>query len=253
MSDLPSATPDPMSPRDEADALAAELSLRVLDAAQEAEARARADRDSAFAAQVEAWDARFADFAEEVAPIAPSAAVWPAISRKLDMPSAPAANDNGRVAFWRGWALGSTGLLAASLAAVAVLALRPPAPAPAPVAPAETPHVLRVATLTLQDGGQAALTLVYDATTNELYLAPADGVGLGEGVPHLWLVSPEGGVQLVGAIDGQGTSRRRLDAALTGRAGQAQAVAISLEPAGTTPAPTQPGGPVVAQGALQRL
>jgi len=86
-----------------------------------------------------------------------------------------------------------------------------------------------------------------------MFIAPTTALSRETGVPHLWLVKPEGGVQLIGAIDGSATSRRTLTALLADQAGQAKAVAISLEAPGHTPAPDTPDGPVVASGELQPL
>ena len=233
--------------RDEA--LAAELALRVLSPAEEAAARAREASDPAFAAEVETWNGRLAGFADEIAPVAPSAHVWPRVEAGLTPPVA--ANDNRRVAFWRTWAVGSTGLLAASLAAVVVI-LAQPSPVPPAPAPATPVPVTRVATLTLENGA-AAMTIAYDPGSGELYLAPTAEMAGDTRVPHLWLVLPEGGVQLVGAIDGLATSRHHLGRALSGTAGQANAVAVSMEAPGHTPAADKPDGPVVASGELQRL
>lgn len=233
----------------EDEALAGELALRVLSPSEEAAARAREASDAAFAADVETWNDRLARLAEEIAPVTPSQGLWPRIQAGLP------ANDNDRTAFWRRWALGSTGLLAASLAAVVVLAVsrdQPQVIQPPQAQPVEA-QVVRVATLTLQEGGQAAMTLVYDPNTENLYLAPTDAMAGDERVPHLWLVMPEGGVQLVGSVDGSATSRRHLDALLAGRAGQANAVAVSMEAPGHTPAANKPDGPVVASGELQIL
>ncbi|RZJ05114.1 MAG: hypothetical protein EON89_04905 [Brevundimonas sp.] len=233
---------------DEDRALAGELALRVLSPAEEAAARAREAADPAFAAEVETWNEQLAGLADGVAPVAPSPYVWPRIESGLPP---VAANDNRRLAFWRAWAVGSTGLLAASLAAVVVLMAQPSPvpPAPAPAAPVA---VTRVATLTLENGA-AAMTIAYDPASGELYLAPTDKMAGDTRVPHLWLVMPEGGVQLVGAIDGSATSRHNLGRALSGKAGQANAVAVSMEAPGHTPAADKPDGPVVASGELQRL
>ena len=232
---------------DEDQALAGELALRVLSPGEEAAARAREAADPAFAAHVDAWNERLSGLADTVAPVEPSPWVWPRVEAGLTPPKA--ANDNG-VVFWRRWAIGSTGLLAASLAAVIVLLAQP---TPAPIAPpAAAPAVTRVATLTLETGA-AAMTLAYDTATGELYLAPTNEMAGDTRVPHLWLVMPEGGVQLVGAIDGAHTSRHNLAQALTGPAGQAARVAVSMEEPGHTPAPDHPDGPVVASGELQRL
>ena len=233
---------------DEDQALAGELALRVLSPAEEAAARAREAAEPAFAAHVGAWNERLGGLADGIAPVEPSIGGWPRVEAGLTPPSA--ANDNGRIAFWRGWAIGSTGLLAASVAAVVVLLAQP---TPAPIAtPAAPPAVNRVATLTLENGA-AAMTLAYDAGTGELYLAPTTEMAGDTRVPHLWLVMPEGGVQLVGAIDGSATSRHSLGQALSGPAGQANAVAVSMEAPGHTPARNKPDGPVVASGELQRL
>ena len=232
---------------DEDLAIAGELALRVLSPEDEAAARARASAEPAFATHVEAWNERLGGLADRIVPVETSAGVWPRVEAGLTPPVA--ANDN-RVVFWRRWAIGSTGLLAASLAAVVMLAAQP-VPAPE-VATAPPPAVIRVATLTLESG-VAAMTLAYDAGTGELYLAPTNEMAGDTRVPHLWLVMPEGGVQLVGAIDGSATSHHSLGRALSGPAGAAKAVAVSMEAPGHTPAADRPDGPVVAQGAFQRL
>ncbi|MBX9574280.1 MAG: anti-sigma factor [Caulobacteraceae bacterium] len=234
------------APEETDDALAAELSLRVLSDAEEARARARAAADPDFARRVEGWDERFGRFADEIQPVAPPISAW----ARVDAATTPAANDDEiRVRFWRRWAVGATGLLAASLVAVAVLAVRPEPPASAPSVAAP---LTRVATLTLEDGA-VAMTLVYDPATGELYLAPTDKMEGDARVPHLWLLMPEGGVQLVGAIDGAATSRHTLSGALSAMAGQAAQVAVSMEQPGHTPSADAPDGPVVATGSLQRL
>lgn len=228
---------------------AGELALRVLSPAEEARARAREASDPAFAAEVEVWNDKLAGLAADVPSVQPSPAVWPRIEAGLG--AGVAANDNGRAGFWRAWALGATGLLAASLVAVAVLVARP---APVPVVqPAPVGGVTRIATLSLESGAPA-VTLVYDTVTGHLFLAPTDAMAGDTRVPHLWLVRPDGaGVQLVGAIDGSASSRHTLDAVLAAAAGEAQAVAISMEVPGHTPAADRPDGPVVASGELQAL
>ena len=228
--------------------LAGELALRLLSPAEEARARARVEAEPSFAADVDGWNERLAAFAEGIVPVAPSAAVWPRVEAGL---TPVAANDNVRVAFWRRWAIGSTGLLAASLAAVVVL-LAQPSPAPQSVTAPPAGAITRVATLTLEDGA-AAMTLAYDAQTGNLYLAPTKEMAGDARVPHLWLIMPKGGVQLVGAIDGSATSRHSLDRVKAGMAGQAIQVAVSMEAPGHTPGATKPDGPVVASGDFQQL
>lgn len=232
---------------EEARILAGELALRVLSPEEERAARAREQSDPAFAGEVEVWNGHLAEIAAGIAPVTPSAGVWPRIQAAI----APAANDNGRVAFWRTWAVASTALLAASVAGVAILLARP---APAPIVQAAPEGgVTRVATVALTEGGTPVVALAYDTATGRLFIAPTTALGQETGVPHLWLVKPEGGVQLIGAIDGSAISRRTLSDLLADEAGQATAVAISLEAPGHTPAPDTPDGPVVATGELQPL
>ncbi|MES2860978.1 MAG: anti-sigma factor [Pseudomonadota bacterium] len=233
---------------DDPKALAGELALRVLPDAEERLARAREAADPAFAAEVAAWNEHLAAFAEEIRPVQPSPGVWPRVEAGIS----PVANDNGRAGFWRTWAVGSTGLLAASLVAVAVLIARPaPAPivqtAPAPVG------VTRVATLASPEGGAPVIALAYDTATGNLFVIPTGPMNAG-GVPHLWLVKPDGaGVQLIGAIDGSTATKQTLTSVLADAAGEAAAVAISIEAPGHTPAADKPDGPVVASGALTPL
>lgn len=237
---------DPINDDDKA--LAGELSLRVLPDAEERAARAREASDPAFAAEVEAWNEHLAAFAEEIRPVEPSPTVWPRVETAIS----PVANDNNRVGFWRAWAVGSTGLLAASLVAVAVLVARP---APTPIVPSPTvaAGVTRVATLAAPEGGPAMVALAYDTATGNLFIIPTGPMDA-DGVPHLWLVKPnEAGVQLIGAVDGSVASKHSLNSVLADAAGQAVAVAISIEAPGHTPAADKPDGPVVASGALTPL
>ncbi|MFW2343561.1 anti-sigma factor domain-containing protein [Brevundimonas sp.] len=235
------------SDHDDRIARAGEYALRVLDPAEEAEARAEAARDPAFGAEVDRWNSRLSQMADGIAPVQPPAALWP----RIVAATGGAANDNA-VTFWRRWAIGSTGLLAASLAAVAIM-IATPAPAPDPATTPVAGAITRVATLKL-DNGVTALTLAYDSVTGELYLAPTREMEGDTRVPHLWLVLPdEGGVQLVGAIDGHDTSRHNLEGVIVGQATQAIAVAVSMEAPGHTPDSDHPDGPVVAQGEFQAL
>lgn len=226
---------------------AGEYALRILDPEAEAAARAEATRDPAFGAEVDRWNSRLSRLADEVSPVEPSATLWPRILAA----TGGAANDNA-VVFWRRWAIGSTGLLAASLAAV-VLLVATPDPVADPATPPDAGSITRVATLKL-DNGVTALTLAYDSATGELYLAPTREMEGDTRVPHLWLVLPDdGGVKLVGAINGTETSRHSLEGVIVGQATQAIAVAVSMEEPGHTPDPDHPDGPVVAQGEFQPL
>ncbi len=239
---------DDLSPQDQDRALAGELALRVLSPEEERAARSREAADPAFAAEVEVWNEHLAAFVAEIPSVEPSARVWPRVEAGI----APLAANDNRAGFWKMWALGSTGLLAASLAAVAVLLARPEPASVVQIAPAG--GVTRVATIAMTEGGTPVVALAYDTATGKLFVAPTNAMRTTEAVPHLWLVKPDGaGVQLIGAIDGSAASHHQLTDVLATAAGQAVAVAVSMEAPGHAPAPDKPDGPVVATGELQAL
>ena len=248
MTDLPPDDPG----ADDANVLAGELALRVLSPEEERAARAREASDPAFAAEVEVWNEHLAGLVAEIPSVQPSPRVWPRVAAGIASGSeVTAANDN-RAGFWKMWALGSTGLLAASLVAVALLVSRP-TPAPL-VQTAPAGGVTRVATIAMTEGGAPVVALAYDTMTGKLFIAPTMAMRNTGTVPHLWLVKPDGaGVQLIGAIVGSAASHHQLTEVLASTAGQAVAVAISMEAPGHEPAADKPDGPVVATGELQAL
>lgn len=241
------APPDTL-PEDD-DLAAAELALRLDDSLA-----ARADQDSEFARAHDAWTERLSPLIAEIPAVDAPAGVWPRVELALaaGLGGSGAANDNdARAVFWRRWAIGSTGLLAASLVAVAVLVANPvervvQAPATAPV------EAVRVATLATADGGQPAVIITYDPATGALWVSPTRALQPGETVPALWLVNPDGTTRLVGEIDPDEAQTHTLPEALRPGALAAAQLAISLEPAGEPIAP-QARGPVVAIGEVERL
>lgn len=235
-------------------AKAGELSLGVLDGDDLNAALARREVDPEFARAVEDWDLRFAAFSAETAPVVPSERVWPRIENAIwggtasAVPPLAAANDDTpRVRFWRRWAYGATGLAAASLAAVVMLAARPEpaAPTPAPVQPS------RVATVAAN--GAVALTVGVDPNDGGLLVKAGEGLRAEGRVPYLWLMFPDGSVQWVAVVPVDSEGRLKLDAATARLATQAKAVAVSLEPQGVVPQKNAPGGPVIGAGDLSDI
>ena len=85
--------------KDADDVLAGELALRILPQAEEAAARGREQTDPEFAGRVARWNEDLARLADEIAPVRPSEALWTRIAAGAF--GVVAANDNGRLAFWR--------------------------------------------------------------------------------------------------------------------------------------------------------
>lgn len=111
------------------DMIAADYVMGLLDSSEREQAGLRLANDPAFAAAVNAWRERLADFDESVAPLTPSAALWDRIAattRKETISALPGARNAVRGAtlwnnlgFWR-----ITGLTASVVATLfAVIAL----------------------------------------------------------------------------------------------------------------------------------
>lgn len=239
------SAPEDMEPLDPA----AERALRLHSGAEDEALARREAAEPAFAAEVAAWNERLAPLYDEIAPVPAPAGVWPRVEAGV---APAAANDDAPVRFWRRWAVGSTALLAASLAAVGFLIVnRPVVERIVEVpGPAQVQHVT-VATL-VGDGEQPIAMITYDPATGALHVAPTRRLEPGETIPTLWLVNPEGGTTLVGAIDPTTPQTHSLPETLRPVANGAAALAISLEPAGEPLAP-QARGPVVAVGEVSEL
>ncbi|MGJ3648552.1 anti-sigma factor [Sphingomonas sp. GlSt437] len=232
-----------MTPADEADALAAELALGLLDGEERAEALRRVLRDPDFAREVERWRAHFATLAMDVPPVAPPESVFARLEAALGGP-APAAtpaptNDNRRVRLWQGMA-GLSSLVAAAL--IGVVLLRP---APTTVVAPATPVL--VAAIAPEDKA-APIAAAYDAGKSQLHLAaavltdPAHSAELwiiaADGVPHSLGVLPPGHARTV-LIDHQQAARFVPGSKLV----------VTREQPGGSPDGT-PKGPAIAAGAL---
>ena len=226
--------------------LAAEYVLGVLDASARRDAERRIAEDARFASEVAAWEERLTPLAAAVPAVEPPAAVWEAIARRVRAamrgtraaPSPPSLWES--LAFWRGFAIGASGLAAASLVALALL-LRPAAPPPALVA-------------TLAPGGAGAASFVaqVDPARGTLLVLPTAAVSTDGRAAELWLIPPGLDPQAVGLLDPARPVTLTIPARLVPHATPDAVLAVSLEPPGGSPT-GKPTGPVIAQGALTNL
>lgn len=235
---------------DDIPADAAERALRLNDGAADAALAARAEADPAFAAEVTAWDERLAPLYDEIAPVPAPATVWPRVAAA----TAPdPANDNASLRFWRGWAVGSTGLLAACAAGLVFLIANPRVEERLVVSTPDFQPVAVANLMSASDPNMPIATVTYDPQTGSLYVAPTMQMGPHEGqVPTLWLMTPEGGVMRVGGIDASHAQTHSVPMEMRPMAAEAPALAVSMEPADNPNSPT-PLGPVVASGEVSRL
>ncbi len=232
-----STLPDDM---DAMDGLAADFALGALDRDGLRDAERRMARDPAFRAAVEGWQRMLSPLAEDIAEVAPPAAVWDRIAAAVApeparTAAAPRPSMWSSLALWRGLAGGATAL--AGLAVVLLVAR--PAPSTQP---------LLVATLAAPNGA-ALLTATYDASRGAVILTPADKAKADGRTPELWVIEDGNPPRSLGTIDiatpgSHAIPPERLQGLKAGAT-----LAISLEPKGGSPTGA-PTGPVVATGTL---
>ena len=236
----------------ESEALAAEHALGVLSQAERAQAELRMASDPAFAADVDAWRARLAPLTLSIAPVPAPPGVWPRIERALPAnDNADAAGGRG-VRFWRGTAVSSLGLLAASLVAVVMLTLQPPTvvQAPGPVA-----GPLLNASLTTQDGAPVPLFVAaYDPARKALIITSLVKAGSDPGKVHeLWVIPSDGKPRALGFVEPGKSKSIPMSRELADAMAEGSAIAVSIEPPGGSPNPNAPSGPITAVGKLAKI
>ncbi|BBP03195.1 hypothetical protein TPL01_06200 [Sulfuriferula plumbiphila] len=197
-------------------------------------ARARFERlllrDASLRDEVAAWQTRLMPLAHALPPVAPPPRVWRRIQARIGVQ----AVSRWSLVFWRNLGLVST-------AAAAGLALY------IAVAPMRTPEIAYVALIT---DTHAKPAWIVSARASQLTIkALAPRMLAANQSLQLWLL-PEGGKPVsLGLVPLAGSKTAVLPTQVRGQFAHAQAVAISLEPAGGSPT-GQPTGPVLYQGPL---
>lgn len=240
-----------------ADTLAGEYVVGVLDAAQRREVEARIASDPGFARLVDAWQQRLAPWLETYGQADVPAHVWPRIRRELGW--SPVAAADAR--WWQSvntWRVATA--LAASLAIIAVLVGRPfedraPDVPPVVVTPppaAETPPVLPVTTLAHEDGTPGWLASV-NRDHGTVLMVPVPSPGDAEGrVAELWVI-PDGGKPVsLGVVSNDHSHTVQVPEPLREALVVGATLAITLEPQGGAPGGV-PTGPVIASGGIHQL
>lgn len=230
--------------------LAAEHALGVLSGPERAQAEARAARDPAFAALVEAWRERLSPMLAEIPPAEPSVAIWRQIDRALP------ANDNAavrrRLRFWRGATVGAMGLAAASLAMAAMLATRPPIVVQGP--PAQPAPILNASLMSPNDGAEPMFVAAYDPARHALIVTSLMKPGADPSHVHeLWVIPADGKPHPIGMIEPGKSKAMPMPKAMAPMFQPGAAIAVSVEPPGGSPMKTAPSGPIAAMGHLAKI
>ena len=232
----------------DAEALAAEHALGVLNAGERAAAEQRMAREPAFAADVEDWRRRLSPLSQAVAPVAAPTSVWPRIERQLP------ANDNTlarRLSFWRNSALAGYGLAAASLAAVVVQVNQPPTVIQTP---APQGQVLNASLMSQDSRIQPLFVAAYDPDRNALIITSLLPPGTDPAHVHeLWLIHGKDKPMPLGFVTPGKSKMIALPKTMNGMMAEGSALAISVEAPGGSKSPEGPSGPIAAMGKLTKL
>jgi anti-sigma-K factor RskA len=247
------------------DLLAAEYVLGTLRGGARRRFQRYADHDSMIRKSVDEWQRRVSPMAELVAPRMPPAAVWEAIERRLDLavtrdaarprtvveqPARPSRGLFENLAFWRGWALGVTGLAAVAVV-VAVRSLLPSATtqAPAPTVAQQQPEtaVSHVAVLN-NKSAHPVMLVAWDETHSTMTLHALGKVDLPAGrAMELWGIPASGHPVSLGMLPDSATGKLPVGQQ---KPESYDALAVSIEAPGGSPNPNAPTGPVVFTGKL---
>jgi len=242
------------------DLTAAEYALGVLDRDERAVAEARSASDPSFAENVLAWVLRLEPLIDKVAPVEPSAALWPKIEAATDpkVRSAPPlptpANDvpSRSPTLWRTWAISASAVAAAALVFIAfrpALPIGGPGSAPALVGSGQSGQTL-VATLALTETKASAFTVAYDPARSTVYATPAADFSIPRArAAELWLIPADGKPRPMGLVDPSKAATMPMPPSFKALAREKATLAISIEPPGGSPTGS-PTGPVVATGQL---
>lgn len=247
---------DDMTPDE---ALAMDFALGALSRAERQAAALRMQRDAAFRARVEAWQAMLAPLDEETAPVLPPASVWDGVMADIGAPlrvAAPALAGKSiwqSLALWRGLAFG--GPVLAALAVAVVMA-----PAGGPQLPAETVAQapdqelggMLSASLAGADG-KPLLAATWDPLRGAVVLTPvtaeaADG-GAEDRVAELWVIEGDRAPRSLGVIETASANAHAISSQVISGLQPGAVLAISIEPNGGSPTGL-PTGLVIATGKL---
>ena len=247
----------PQDGPDEADLLAGEYVLGVLDGPTRERAAERARRDPVFAAAVDAWQRRLTPLIDQIGPVTPPERVWAgvvaAVAAEAIRPASNVVSLTPRARVWDRvgpWRAATAGSLAAALA-LALFILFRPAQTPLPAATASAPAPPQVATLATSTG-KALFVATLDPIRRTATIVPVGALRSAGRAPELWIIPSGAPPRPVGLIAAARTTSMSLGTAvLAGVGGKAQ-LAVSLEPPGGSPSGL-PTGPVVATGPLSTL
>ena len=237
-----------MNAPDDDELTAAEYALGTLDAEERQAANARIGYDSAFRGLVDAWERRLSPLSEAAGEAAPAATVWPAILRRIDEVSRPAAPAAGgaqildlsrAVRRWKG-ATAFVSAMAACLAAALVVN-------GAYVDRGTAPPTL--VTFLQRSGDAPAYLMKADLRDHKLAVKPVAAAAPAGRSYELWIIDPTIGAPKSLGVLGDAASALALPPSVPAEVLARATYAVTDEAAGGSPNGV-PSGPPVFVGHL---
>lgn len=236
------------------DRLAAEYALGTLRGGARRRLEKLAQQDTTVRDAINTWQARLATLPELAPSHAPGAHVWHGVRHRLGFDSAqpgkaaPVASPAPQAApvplwhclsFWRRWAI------AATVCAVMAITFALRSLLPGLSGQSAAPAIGYVAILN-DNQAHAGMLVTWDARRRVLVFKALAPYPLNAAqVMQLWGLPPRGQPQALGLLPRQGVLEIQMD-----RPPPFPALAISVEPAGGSPNPHAPSGPVIYHGVL---
>jgi len=223
------------SKRELADRLAAEYALGTLRGGARRRLQQLLPAHPALAAAVRSWEARMQTLAAPLPEMAPSPRVWQQVQATLFTPAGAPQRWWQGLAVWRGL---SAVAVAATLALAVVVVQPPPVQPPLVVVLNGTPDGAALVS--------AGFVASISADGRALVLKPLGTAQVADGrALELWAVPSGAAPRSLGLVSAQGATTVLRNEILKG----AQALAVSLEPAGGSPTGA-PTGPIVSVGSI---
>ncbi|GAA4768791.1 anti-sigma factor [Stakelama sediminis] len=233
---------EPEIPRDEWEALAAELALGLPEGETREQALQLQRNDPAFAAEVVAWEERFAPLFDEIAPVPAPPGHWQRIAAALH----GAANDNDaqtlrqRLRWWQRGAITSAAVAAILLIFLTFTWQQPnrtiPAPRPA--------SLVTVAQLTGSDNGPSFIARINRQTGGMVVDSqdvPREGLA-----PELWVIPADGTPHSLGLVARTGRMHMHVPVPMRAMLRDGATLAVTMEPAAGAPHAAPSSAPVAS-------
>ena len=232
--------------------LAAEYALGTLRGRARQRFRRWMAEDSAIADAAMQWELRLAPMSAAIAPVRPSERVWRAILERIDAGQARGEGVWTSLAFWRNLGLAASGMAAALLAAIGLIAPQVPQQAPPPVVlrvPSNEMAATYLAVLSDAKTQKPMLVVSAGRNSNDLWVKTLDpAIHVPDKSLELWALPPGQAPRSLGVVaPSEKMTALKLAAVADQSLAEVPAFAISLEPKGGSPTGA-PTGPVLFTG-----